>query len=233
MARYPVSVSCIIPFRSSDPHREELLDMTYGRIMSYFPEWEVIIGDNEGQEFSRSAARNAGASFASGEMLVFCDADTIWNPEQLEMALQVVHDSDSWCLPYTMYYNLNELATEAILQCDEYDLLVEPEEEEYDHALDYVISGTLVLPRFAYDAVGGYDERFIGWGYEDDAFSIALTNLVGHVQRVEGFVCHLWHPVASDEGFGQPHIEHNRRLWQAYKQAAERGTMSAFLGVSP
>lgn len=216
-----MSVSCIIPFRSDDPIREELFEITLGRIMTYFPDWEIFIGDNEG-EFSRSKARNSGASFAQGDTLVFCDADTIWNPDYL-LAAEILADN-GWALPYTMYYNLTEDATEAILRCDTFDLLMEPEPEEYEHALDYVISGTVVVPRKAFEEVGGYDERFIGWGYEDDAFATALTSLYGPPERVDGgFVCHLWHPVEGVDGFDHPYIGFNRALHKTYKQAASYG----------
>ena len=41
----------------------------------------------------------------------------------------------------------------------------------------------LVVHREAYEAVGGHDERFLGWGSEDQAFALALTVLVGQPLR--------------------------------------------------
>lgn len=225
-----MSVSCIVPFRSTDPYREELFELVMSRIMTLMPDWELVVGDCEG-EFSRSAARNAGASFAEGDVLVFCDADTVWNADFLDAAVDL---AKPWALPYSMYYNLNEKATEALLDDDSMDDLVVPSESEYDHALDYVISGTVVVTREAYDTVGGYDERFIGWGYEDDAFATALTAFYGGPQRVDGFVCHLWHPVDNGDAFDHPYIDHNRKLHQQYKQAARNeNSMRLYLNERP
>jgi hypothetical protein len=40
--------------------------------------------------------------------------------------------------------------------------------------------------------MGGFDERFVGWGFEDMAFQATIVGLYGH-ERIEGDVYHLWH----------------------------------------
>jgi glycosyltransferase involved in cell wall biosynthesis len=52
-----------------------------------------------------------------------------------------------------------------------------------------------VVPTEAYRAVGGSDESFVGWGFEDSDLCIRLMNFGLHIRRglAETCVLHLWH----------------------------------------
>ena len=54
----------------------------------------------------------------------------------------------------------------------------------------------MLAPRSAIDAVGGFDERYEGWGYEDSDLVIRLMRHGLHVRRgpADTAVLHLWHP---------------------------------------
>ena len=52
-----------------------------------------------------------------------------------------------------------------------------------------------------WEAVRGFDEAFIEWGAEDDAFMYKIKRLVGIVKRTEGHVYHLFHPVVNTDKY--------------------------------
>ncbi len=54
----------------------------------------------------------------------------------------------------------------------------------------------MLAPRSAIDAVGGFDERYEGWGYEDSDLVIRLIRRGLHIRRgpADTAVLHLWHP---------------------------------------
>jgi hypothetical protein len=54
------------------------------------------------------------------------------------------------------------------------------------------VSGVIVVPRRVWDAVDGFDEGFVGWGWEDIAFARACE-LAGGIERVDGPAWHLNH----------------------------------------
>ncbi|WAC51886.1 hypothetical protein [Frigoribacterium sp. SL97] len=65
---------------------------------------------------------------------------------------------------------------------------------------------------------GGQDERFRGWGFEDAAWYLAHTTLLGEApRRHEGMVFALHHQAEVREG---PQYDANAALMQRYRDAA-------------
>jgi hypothetical protein len=60
-------------------------------------------------------------------------------------------------------------------------------------------SGTVVMSALAFKALNGWDERFEGWGYEDDAFREAHLKVMGQkFIRVKGILVGLVHEDRDD-----------------------------------
>lgn len=83
--------------------------------------------------------------------------------------------------------------------------------------------GPTLVSREAFDRVGGFDERFEGWGGEDQVFRYRLEKLVGPGIRPadRSAACYsLWHPNGTHR---DPEREvHNRALRdQAYREIDE------------
>lgn len=70
-------------------------------------------------------------------------------------------------------------------------------------------AGCIIMPRPVWDRIGGYDERFQHWGFED----AALLRKIGSFDRLAGPLYHYWHTKRRDTG--DP-VE--RRIWaEEYK----------------
>jgi hypothetical protein len=212
-----VNVSILIPFRGDNGPRSRLFGWVCERWTRTFPEAELVIGDSSRPGlFNRAEARNRAFKASTGDLLVIADADTIIRVSQVQTALTLVDAGVPWVLPYDIYYNLTELYTEALLEDEPDSVLIEP--FEWDHKIESW-AGVLVLPREAFDAVDGYDERFVSWGGEDNAFQHSLDVVWGQHQRISGFVCHLWHP-RGDADFSNPDWPKNQQLLNRYRSAS-------------
>jgi hypothetical protein len=84
------------------------------------------------------------------------------------------------------------------------------------------------MPRAVFDDLGGFDERFKGWGFEDMAFQSAICGLYGY-ERIPGDVVHLWHPRSEERitpGLtrltASPEYVTNARLGRRYMVALRR-----------
>lgn len=213
----------LIPYRGDGGARDELYGWVTAWWKASFPAADIIVSDSGAESFHRGASRNAAYEASTTGVVVVADADTVPQMWAVQHAVHAVQMGAPWALPYgtERYYNLTERATRLVLGCN--PITTELDEPSDDQAYEHKITswaGCLIIPRSSWDAVGGYDERFRGWGYEDNAFVKALDTLAGEHARVPSFACHLWHPITPGTNFDQPDIEHNRTLYRAYERAS-------------
>jgi hypothetical protein len=89
--------------------------------------------------------------------------------------------------------------------------------------------GIVCLPRATWEQVP-LDARFIGWGSEDMAWSIALQTLVGRPVRLHAPLFHLWHP-PQDKHTAMYGSAANRALFRRYQHAnKKRKAMQSLIG---
>lgn len=132
----------------------------------------------EDRGFRAAAARNLGASRARGEVLVFLDADTVPEPGFVEaLTAPVAQCPDVVAVGRRLHADLVALApgddpaTAPRLEAPQWLA------DGYAHSGDllhadgrsfrFVISAVLACRRSLFDDLGGFDERFVGYGGED------------------------------------------------------------------
>jgi len=183
------------------------------------PEWEIVVCDSDpGLPFNRSEARNNGAQEATNEILIFCDADTTpGHPLDIVRVINEIgrDDGQAWygCRAhFQMTEAFTRYSIEGAMGFDEEADL------PWGKAMQAPSGGITICGFNAYDRVGGYDEHFEGWGYEDSAFHAAMTAMYGE-RQLFGDVFHFWHPKIRTDRQAQPNITANRRLYERYAAA--------------
>lgn len=190
-----MKTAVIIPFRErdgGDPLRRQNLD----RVIKHWAEYadEVIVADDGrtgDAQFNRSAAYNRGVADTAADMLIFAEADLIVSLDQIERAVIAAAAAPGMVVPFSWF-----------MAIDEYDsrLVRAQKADPADCAATLVkghrqsIGAVNVLSRETLDLVGGgYDEKFEGAWYDDDAMKIAFDIAAGPTRFVEGSGYHLWH----------------------------------------
>lgn len=210
-------ISIIIPFASKDPRREKIFWWVTNRWLKLKePSWEIVFGRSDPDNFNRSAARNEAIQKSSGDILLITDADTACNMEQVHSGIAMVESGEApWVIAHTEYWSLSRENTDDLLEYSTNIHLSKPRPGEYNWVMrSRSQAGVLIVPRAAFEEVQ-YDERFNGWGYEDNAFADTLNAKWGQAKRTPGDMFHLWHD--PGENFKQPHIKENERLYEAIK----------------
>lgn len=207
-------ISVLIPYGPDNGHRDVVFRWIKEFYETAMPEVELCLGQlPDNKRFSRSKAINLASEQATRDIFVIADGDIIYAPSVIVNSVKQL-DKYTWILPVQKALDLTKESTEKLLQTKpEWPIPIEVDATERKQ----VGAGLLnVVRRWHFNAVGGFDERFAGWGGEDDAFSIAMTIMCGPSKRLDSTVCHLWHPSADLSNYGN-----NLQLLNRYCQGRE------------
>lgn len=190
----------IVPCYGDDPRRVANADRVLDHLrMAGFR--TLIASPQNGA--SMAHARNLGAEISEHEerpasVLVFNDADSIVPPRQILEAVHLAATAPGLVYAYDLYLRLDERG-----RIDQ-ELFNPPS------------MGCVAISRDCFTEAGGFDQRFVGWGYEDVEFAQRCGRL-WPLRRVPGVLEHLWHgdrraddsPVDADPEL----VVRNLELW--------------------
>ena len=123
--------------------------------------------------FRAAAARNLGASTATGDVLAFLDADTVPEPGYLAAACR--HVEEDWRAVVVGTRLTCAARKEPAWLRDAWrdtDNLSRAD----DTSWRFIISSVLTCSRRFFDAIGGFDGTFVGYGGEDWEFGFRAWN---------------------------------------------------------
>lgn len=152
--------------------------------------FNTVLADSGHEPFNLAASRNLAVSRSTTDSVVVADADTLPDLGALHNALS---DPEGVVYPFTRYRYLppgSETVTDLVA--------VKPERE-----FTASVGGLIVCTRDTWNLLGGQDERFWRWGYEDNAFMLAAQTLLS-TRRVAGTVFAFGHSADRDMSQGNP-----------------------------
>lgn len=234
----------LVPWRTDDGVREKVWAACRRRWETLFPEWPIYEGASPDGPFNRSAAINDAAKQAGEwDVALVIDADVMLPAKNVREAVRRAAKTGQVTWPHRRWRGMSEEATTALLKAkpETAEGMLGPggiERSDFTKAdIDLLVEKTtrlswscaIAICRDAWDRIGGYDERFVGWGHEDGAFSSAVMGLVGH-DRIEGDVLNWWHPRSPGLGMADrdqrgrwtPQALVNGRLGMRYMVALRR-----------
>jgi glycosyltransferase involved in cell wall biosynthesis len=216
--RRRTQISLLVPFQSTDVRRL----VTWWWLRRYWGYWlpdaEIIIGRDRKSKrtwyrrhpkpYSKAVAVNNAFRRSHGDIIAILDADAYLDnavithcARRIRAAIQSgVH---LWFVPYLHLYRLTPEASVQIINSSVTNPLVLPtpppakdvegsEGSGWGHYFGALLQ---IMPRAAFEKVGGMDPRFRGWGGEDVAFLKALDTLWGQHVNTPNDILHLWHPM--------------------------------------
>lgn len=195
-----LSVAVCVPYRARNPHDAALWTWCEARWRALFPDWRIIVGDSGHATFNRAASRNVAAIEAGDvDCYVYANSDTTFgNPSDLVTAVDNAV-AGVWCQP-AKYVEVGIGYTTTALNSDPAAPMADPW-SDYERQFDQSPAGPQIVSRAAFDAVCGWDERFVwGWGREDFALQTALDVITQPHARC-GVAIHLHHPRGKDDTF--------------------------------
>ena len=203
-----VKIGICIPWRAQ-PSRLAAFDVTTRMYAELYPDVKVYLGDQlKAERFNISAARNSACEAAIADgcgVLIVSDADILPDRDCIDQGVQMVLSGEHLVIGYKIARYLSEPATLDVLNGRDFD------EADLEKSGAWV-GGLVILSKDCFEALNGWDERFISWGQEDDAFASAYTCIYKKSPaRVDGTLYTLYH---QDRDMGRS--GHNRDLIRKY-----------------
>jgi len=243
-------LSILVPFNCKDENHARFKNWTWLRKHweCVLPRAEIIIGKDRLSEedpcipFSKSSAINDAASRATGDIYVILDADGFINYWAILLCAYRIRkarkkDHKLWFVPYRQFYRLTERASHKLIDskpCFPYKFLCPPDwcdiqntsGSQHGH---WYGAGIQILPSEAFWCVGGWDERFRGWGGEDHGAMRATDTLYWPHKTLPGQFLHVWHPMLrpTETGLNKDSwVDWRERVWENQTSAGNNIALS-------
>jgi len=195
-----VTVAVLVPRRSDGGHRDRLWEFARAWWLDQHPEWPIFEGESPDGPFNRAAAINrAHAAAGQRDVYLIIDSDIIANPEAVHAIVDVAERTGRMAVSHTRRVMLSRDMTNQILGGFRGSWEHRSQKVWTDSCSCCIaVSGTL------WDKVGGFDEGFIGWGYEDSAFGAWAIHHGGPIHFEPSTLFHLWHPESPEASKASP-----------------------------
>jgi predicted glycosyltransferase involved in capsule biosynthesis len=210
MKNSKISVGVVIPWRETE---DRLL--AFNKLVNWYknnlPDYKLFFSDRTGPTWSMTGSRNDGvfdAKQAGCDVIVLNDADTFPQLEVLKETVQLAFLDNKIHVPYKEVRVLNEKESQRFLN----DSLL------YSYIAEISLtdcSGINVFTPEAWESVGGADEKFIGWGYEDDAMQHA--HKVVHKTSYVSHAGHIFRLSHDRQPANDVNSNNNKKLYDLYQ----------------
>lgn len=211
-----MKVVILVPRREGNAHRDRLWRFCKEWWGNDHPEWEIHEGHHYAGPFNRSAAINMAAEKAGDwDVAVIIDSDVLADANLVKNGVELALSTNRMVNPYNERVMLSQAGTEEILGGFRGSWRSEGmvDESQMD-----AVSNVVIVSRTLWDKVGGFDEHFHGWGWEDVAFRCACETLSGQdILTMAGPVWHLWHE--TEAGKESPLLDANLARINRYREA--------------
>lgn len=217
-------VVILVPWRTDHGPRARLYAHVRPRLERLG--YPIIEADSTGPTFSIAQAWNRAAQAAGDwDVALQWGADfLIERASSVHAAVRSAADGAPYVKCFDKVTKLSTWETAAVL-----DGCRHPDRDD-----PLPFGGPRAIRRDLFDMVGGYDERFQGWGHEDRAFVHTMTVLGATETRVPGRMIMLRHPGRAHATPGDPYYAQqktNHELLREYQSHRTPKRLRAYLAA--
>jgi len=186
----------------------------------------------EDRGFRLSKSRNNGVRVSSGDWLIFLDQDIIYTKNFIKTFIDYAAPNKflvSW--PVRLKSHQLAILTDEMILRGDYDALITAEQhrrvkKQFQKDMFYVWckklrvrdigpklrSGLFAVSRENYFHVNGFDEKYQGWGNEDDDMGrrFHAAGIAGKNPFLQEFPLHMWHE-QNHQGEERPNLHYYRQ----------------------
>lgn len=184
-------------------------------------DWQVLEIPRRGPHYCWADVLNAGVQAASQSYVFYYDSDRIIPQGHVQYCLEVLRQRAVYIYAPRLYAFWKEVLDrptlchavhepEACLSTCLYPDFRVSNPEHYEHKNPF--SGGVAFRKATFLEHGGFDPRYVGWGYPDFDFFQHVTRLGVELVQVPTAELHLQHPYQADKRTVELHNAWN--CWQ-------------------
>lgn len=213
-------IAILVPYRPSGDRHRWLWDMVRPELERFG--WPISIGTCEGRWARAAAVNDAARNAGNWDVAFIADCDTLPDHDGILRAITWVQDTGGGARPHDERYMLNQAGSLVAVQRG-----VKYLDPQKHFAKMWAGGGLDVVTRDAWETVGGMNETYKGWGYEDSDFHVQLV-VKSRWDRLPGDAWHLHHDTVDNKP-DQASVLMYRELQRTYK--AELAAWTANKGL--
>jgi predicted glycosyltransferase involved in capsule biosynthesis len=173
----------------------------------------ILFMEND-DEFRKALGFNEASKFCDSEVIAFYDVDVLIDPKFLEETQKLICEGIyDHVYPFNgTFINVLKENFESFIDDCNFHFLLE-NINRFELASQNSPGGCNLISKKAFDKIGGYDTRFIGWGFEDTDFyeRSCRINKVSYLDGMDSICWHLDH--SSAIRVENPHYNDNLKLF--------------------
>lgn len=214
----PLRVAVLVPRRAGIADRDRLWSFARQWWAHDHPDWSIVEGHHNAGPFNRSAAINTAARDAGDwDVAVIIDSDVLCDAGAVRAAVDMAHASNRMVLAYHERVHLTPRGTDKVLSGHRGNWKATGMVAK---VLTDACSSCVVVSRRLFDDVGGFDERFVGWGWEDVAFRVAAETISGGpMVQMASTIYHLHHQTSHENNAREHTFNANKARGERYRAA--------------
>ncbi|MEL6343801.1 MAG: glycosyltransferase, partial [Myxococcota bacterium] len=220
----PHLIGCVDSIRRHTRGPVELIVVDNGSndgSLEWLQEQSDIVLIEMGENVGAPAARNRGLAVARGETILFCDNDVIFTPRWRPLLLRHLETYDDVGMvgpmsDYVIGPQKVDPMPPAQVALDDYATAFTRQRTGQHIYTRRLILFFIMARREVFDQIGGIDEGYGRWGFEDDDLCVRV-NLAGYRMRVAGdcFIRHLGSQTARTARINYDELL--QKNWQVFK----------------
>lgn len=212
-------VVILVPRRNDNGHRDKLWAFCRKWWGDHHEPMTIYEGHHNDGPFNRSAGINTASDAADADcrwdVALIIDSDTISQSEPVQQAIARAYQTGGLVVAHDRRHMLTEKATQRILAGDRSNW---KRNGMISKTYRDSVSCAVAVSRETWDKVGGFDDRFVGWGFEDTAFHIAVETITSlPIEVIHGECFHLWHATGPETSRGSVTYQRNHSLKRRYE----------------
>ena len=230
-----MDLSIIMTFKSDNGgYKDKHLKFIQEYYNKNLPNAELIIQyDNESDmskkwlDFNKSKQLNLGVQRATRNNLLITDIDMIISVADIVKAYEEIIIK-KFILMAGILVELDQTTTDIIFEQGLLYNINELDYTKFTHHInkDTQANGCYMTTKALYNACGGHDERFVGWGSEDAQFILcAVTMNDRKIYRSKGLVYHMYHERSGDRPRNDDAWIKKEKIFTQYNQAYGRKSL--------